>query len=278
MIGGIHIENESIKNKDTFQLQQMILFLKSEIAKYQNEISALKKNDYESLINSLEHENSQLANQKKELSLELMKLKKSFEKEMNTLHEDIQFRETQRIKQVASIEILVKSKNDLQKENSKLTKAIKEAHHELTASKLHWSEKIEKNLIQSVKNIDNTLRNFIQTTEQHLSTIKEELLKNSLETTEINGYLLKEVKNKSNKIDILMIEIDELKEQHQLKPAPPIDDFSSLNPKILAHLDNQIQKMFSQSLNFENQLDEKLRILDDLEHKLIQLTNEIDNK
>ncbi len=278
MIGGIHIDNENIKNKDTFQLQQMIIFLKSEIVKYENELSTLKNSDYSSLVTSLEQENRQLTKQKKELSFELIKLRKAYEKELNNLHEDIQLRENQRIKLVSTIENLVENKKELQIENVKLTQTIKEIQNELAASKLHWSGKIEKHLLHFVDNIDNTLRNFIQKNEQHLTTINEELLKNSSEATEINHYLLKEIKNKSNKIDMLLIEIDELKEQRQIKTSYYDDNSAAMNPNSLAHLDNQIQNMLTQSMNFEEQLDEKIRILDDLEHKLIQLAKEIDKQ
>lgn len=56
---------ESVKNKDVLQLQQTIIFLKSEIAKYQNEISILQSMDDYLMVNSLEQELSQLANEKK---------------------------------------------------------------------------------------------------------------------------------------------------------------------------------------------------------------------
>lgn len=65
MIGGIHVDIESVKNKDVLQLRQTIIFLKSEIAKYQNEISTLQSMDYYSMVNSLEQELSQLVNEKK---------------------------------------------------------------------------------------------------------------------------------------------------------------------------------------------------------------------
>lgn len=237
-----------------------------------------KNSDYYSLVNSLEQENSQLANQKKELSMELMKLRKAFEKELNDLHEDIQFRENQRIKQIAAIEALVKNKHDLQTENIKLTKAIEEAHNELTASKRHWPEQIETVLSKSIETIDHTLRDFIEKNEQQLSTINDKLVKNRSEAIDINRYLLKEVENKSTKIDMLMSEIDELKDQLQKKQPTSIDEKAALNADMLPYLDNQVQRALTQSMSFEAQLDEKLRILDDLEHKLIQLTDEINNK
>ena len=275
MIGGITVDTESLKNKDTLQLQQMIIFLKSEIVKYQNEISSLKNSDDYSMIVSLEQENQQLANAKKELSIELMKLKKAHEKEMNDLHEDIQSRENQRIKLITSIDTLVKAKNELQEENRLLKKTIEEARTELTPPKFPWQEEILKDYVKSVENIDNTLQDFIQKNKQQLSIIIEELIKNRSEAIDINLYLLKEIKSKSDKIEMLMYEIDELKELHHTKLSSSSTMKAEPNSETLSHLDIQVQKMLTQTTNFEAQLDEKIRILDDLESKLIQLANEV---
>lgn len=274
-MGGIHVDIESIKNKDNAELQQMILFLKAQLVKYQHEIASLKKNDYYTLVTSLEQENNQLANQKKGLSLELMKLKKSFEKELNALHEDIQFRENQRIKQISAIEALVKTNKELQTEHSKLTKALKEAHNELTSLQLNQSKMDSKN---SVGNMNNLLRDFIQKNEQQLSTINEELIKNRHEAIDINRYLLKELEHKSNKIDILTKELEELKEPHRKRPQSSLNEKTVMHSTRRSHLDSPMQKALTQSINFETQLNEKLRILDELEHKLTQLAIEIDNK
>lgn len=107
-----------MKSKDPLQLQQTINFLKSEIAKYQNEISTLQSVDHYSMVNSLEQELNQLINEKKELSVELMMLRKSFEKELSELHENIQLREEQRIKLISSIESLVEKKKTYRKKTN----------------------------------------------------------------------------------------------------------------------------------------------------------------
>lgn len=274
MIGGILVDTENIKNKDTLQLQQMILFLKSELVKYQNEISALKNSDYSSLVSHLEQENSLLTKQNKELSIELLKLKKTYEKEMNDLHEDIQSRETQRIKLVSTIEALVKNKKELQTENTKLMKTIEQVHK----SNINIP-KLETDLKKAIENIDQTLQEIMQKNSQQFSTILEELVKSKNETIDINLYLLRELTSKNNKIDLLTGEIDKLKEQlHRESISPGAENTTTINSNTLSQLDTQVQKMLTQSVNFETQLDEKLRILDDLEYKLIQLANDINSK
>ncbi|MER2113064.1 MAG: multidrug ABC transporter ATPase, partial [Solibacillus isronensis] len=146
---------ESVKNKDVLQLQQTIIFLKSEIAKYQNEISTLKSMDYYSMVNSLGQELSQLVNEKKELSLELLMLRKSFEKELSELHENIQLREEQRIKLISSIESLVEKKENLQKENKQLKETIEKT------AKTEIPEARSENYIQAVEELNHLLRSFM---------------------------------------------------------------------------------------------------------------------
>lgn len=272
------MDNESLHNKDLIQLQQRIIFLKSELAKYQTEITTLKESDYHSLVTSLEQDNNRLIAQKKELSLELMKLKKMFESKMNDLHEDIQLRESQRIKLVSSIEALVKNKNDLQAENIKLEKALKEAQKEVKASKFYWRELIETEYSKSVENIENTMRNFIENNGQQLANINDEWINSRNEVSAINQNLLQEMLTTSKKVDMLMSTVEELKEQNPKNSPSLLNDPAVINHTMLSELDNQVQKMFNQSSNFEAQLDEKLRILDDLEYQLIQLTTEIDNQ
>lgn len=247
------------------QLQQMIIFLKSELVKAQNEIAKMQNNDYYSLAFSLEQENNLLTHQKKELSKELLTLKRTFEKEMTKLHEDIQTRENQRLKLISSIEALVQKKNELLEENKKLTESMSEVQREHVAqSTLH----LPKQTVKTIENIDTTLHNFIQINTQQLTLINDELSKNRSEVIDINLYLLKEIKNKSNKIDMLMREMDELKEQQYKQQLASL---GNTHPPTLAHYEDNIQEEVPLVTNFEEQLDEKLRILDDLENELNQL-------
>lgn len=48
-----------------------------------------------------------------------------------------------------------------------------------------------------------------------------------------------------------------------------------MNPEVLTQLDSQVNKVLAQSMDFEKQLNHKLRLLDDLDHKLNELTIEI---
>lgn len=44
------MDNESVNMNDTFQMQQLIIFLKAELAKYKNEVTKHQESDYYSLV------------------------------------------------------------------------------------------------------------------------------------------------------------------------------------------------------------------------------------
>lgn len=258
MIGGNNVDIESVKNKDVLQLQQTIIFLKSEIAKYQNEISTLQSMDYYSIVNSLEQELSQLVNEKRELSMDLMMLRKSFEKELSELHENIQLREEQRIKLISSIEALVEKKENLQKENKQLKETIE------NTAKLETRTASSENYIKAVEKIDNLLRSFMNSNNDQLISLRE--------TINHMHHLLKEIKDKNDEIHSTLEEMAQVKEPEQ-KKYPPSADATSLNR---IDLENQLQNLFIQATSFETELDEKLRILDEFDDKLLLLAIEIE--
>ena len=48
-----------------------------------------------------------------------------------------------------------------------------------------------------------------------------------------------------------------------------------MNPGFITHIDALVNKVFAQLMDFEKQLNHKLRLLEDLDHKLNELTIEI---
>ena len=257
MIGGNHVDIESVKNKDLLQLQQTIIFLKSEIAKYQNEISTLQSMDYYSMVNSLEQELSQLVNEKKELSLELLMLRKSFEKELSELHENIQLREEQRIKLISSIESLVEKKENLQKENKQLKETIEKT------AKTETPVARSENYIQAVEELDHLLRSFMNSNNEQLLSLRE--------TINQQHDLLKHIKDKNDEIYSTLEEMAQIKE-------PEHNNYSPTDEQSVTriNLENQLQNLFIQATSFETELDEKLRILDEFDDKLLLLAIEIE--
>ncbi|MFJ7737016.1 hypothetical protein ACIQ2D_11815 [Lysinibacillus sp. NPDC097287] len=277
------MDNESIKNNDPFQLQQMIIFLKAELAKYKNEVRIHRESDYYSLVVKLEEEIVQLMSEKKELSLVILKLKKDFEKEKNEYNEVIQSQDIQRVKQISSIEALLKEKNELRTINKQLSEALKKAQEELVAYSQDRGELREVNYKGIIDNLENKLIDFFQETNKQMHSVVgkfEETHKEMHESDYVKKYLVKELEEKSNEIEKLLHKITELKERDEdaTGGSSSLDGEQAKNNQVLAYLDAQVEKVMGQSRDFEEQLDEKLRILNDLERKLDQLVIDIEGQ
>ena len=113
------MSNAQNLDEQIFQLKQTIMFLKSEITRYQHE---LQHNDYYSLNLNLENENAELKQQGKLLSLELLKLQRNFDKEQENFKNEIQKLKEQKQKNITSIQKFIKEKESLRNDNAQLTK------------------------------------------------------------------------------------------------------------------------------------------------------------
>jgi len=263
VIGGASVDNDIVKNNDPVQLQQMIIFLRAELAKYKNEVKRLRDSDYYSLVLRLERENVQLTKQKKELSMELLKQKRDHERKIKTYYDDIQAREIQKKKQLSSIESLLKELEELRAENKLIKETLKSTKDEFLSVNSDVNYKI------LVDGLENKLNVFTRDISQQMKTMMEAIERSRVEQTNsdnLNKHLAKEIEEKSTEIERL----SDIK-----KHSFSLNGKTMMNPEVLLNLDVQVNKVLAQSMDFEKQLNHKLRLLDDLEHKLNELTIEI---
>ncbi|EAZ86682.1 hypothetical protein AB9L15_22515 [Lysinibacillus fusiformis] len=236
------MDNDIVNNNDPLQLQQMIIFLRAELAKYKNEVKRLRDSDYYALVLRLERENIQLTRLRKDLSMELLKLKRDFDKELEAYDEEIQKRELQRKKQIASIESLLKELNELREENKLLKDNI-----DISIEETNYKSMMEE--------LDKRFNDFTIVTggqmERILETI-EQSYRNKVETDSLYEQLVKELEMKNLEIEKLTNEIKGYKNQS----------------------DASIVKM-NESINIDEQIDFRLRMLDELDQKLNELAFEI---
>ncbi|MGE7946093.1 hypothetical protein [Lysinibacillus sp. NPDC093688] len=261
------MDNDIVKNNDPIQLQQMIIFLRAELAKFKNEVKRLRDGDYYSLILRLERENVELTKQKKGLSMELLKLKRDHERTTKTYYDDIQAREIQKKKQLSSIEGLLKELEELRAENKLIKESLKFTKDESI------SMNSDVNYKTTVDDLENKLNVFTRDLSQQMKTIIEAIERSRLEqanSDNLNKHLAKEIEEKSSEIAKLSDELADVK-NHRLS----LSGKTMMNPEFLTHVDAQVNKVLAQSVDFEKQLNHKLRLLEDLDHKLNALTIEI---
>jgi len=264
VIGGVSVDNDIVKNNDPIQLQQMIIFLRAELAKYKNEVKRLRDGDYYSLILRLERENVELTKQKKELSMELLKLKRDHDRTIKTYYDDIQAREIQKKKQLSSIESLLKELEELRAENKLIKESLKFTKDELLSMN---SDKV------TVDSLENKLNVFTRDISQQMQSIIEAIERSRLEqnnSDSLNKHLAKEIEEKSIEIVKLSEELADVKKQ-----SLSLSGKTKVDSEFLTHIDAQVNKVLAQSMDFEKQLNHKLRLLEDLDHKLNELTIEI---
>ncbi|MBU5251199.1 hypothetical protein KQI46_04505 [Lysinibacillus capsici] len=242
------MDNDIVKNNDPIQLQQMIIFLRAELAKYKNEVKRLRDSDYYALVLRLERENVQLTRHKKDLSMELLKLKRDFDKELQAYDEEIQKREAQRKKQIVSIEALLKELAELRVENKSLMdkiQASKEAP--IDPNERSIVEGIDKKLIDYTTMASKQMENIIETLEKYH--------REKVESDSLHRHLLSELEMKNLDIERLSNEIVTLKKQSK-------DSSTSMK----------------QGVNIDEQIDFRLRMLDELDEKLNELALEINSE
>ncbi|MER2108542.1 MAG: hypothetical protein ABS949_16565 [Solibacillus sp.] len=251
------MNNRRNPNQDTLQLQQMIIFLKSEIAKYKNEVHQLQKNDYYSLALNLEEENLQLKKQQRELSKELLKIKRLFQKEVTTFQMDVQTYEQKRKKLLSSIQRLVAEKNQLQLANQQLAKTLKNTQRKTQSMLSSQKERYQKSFEQSQLDFNE------QATKQ-LNSIQEQL-NNAFQDA------FGKVEVESNQIKLLLNELKEARE------GTTSSEKVVKHSNTLAHLEDQMQIIYNKTTQFEQQLEKKFQMLHNFEKQFIQLTNDIKN-
>jgi len=242
------MDNDIVKNNDPIQLQQMIIFLRAELAKYKNEVKKLRDSDYYALVLRLERENVQLTRLRKDLSMELLKLKRDFDKDLQAYDEEIQRREAQRKKQIASIEALLKELAELRAENKSLKDKIQASN----------GASIDTNHRSIIEGIDKKLSTYTATADKHMENIIETLEKyhrEKVESDSLHRHLLSELETKNLDIERLSNEIVALKKQS--KDGSPL---------------------MKQGVNIDEQIDFRLRMLDELDEKLNELALEINSE
>jgi len=265
MIGGTIVDNQSIKNTDPIQLQQMIIFLRAELAKYKNEVSRLRDSDYYSLVLRLERENVQLTKHNKELSMDRLKWKRTAERNAKAYAEDMQSKEHQRKKHISSIDALLKEVEHLRVDNKRLLLTNQATNDELLAIK----KELEGYENRAIENLENQLSTYTKETNEKMTVILDAI--QHLANTTVYDKLMKELAERNNEITSLSAELAKIKSENTALWG----EENSVNGKALSYVDAKIQKILAQSIDFEEQLDIKIRLLDDLEQQLTQLALEI---
>ena len=153
----------------------------------------------------------------------------------------------------------------------------------------------------TIEQLENKLVDLIQEENKQVHSHLKKLdiaNKERTQSEKVRQRLLLELEEKNNTIGKLQHEISNLKQQNEKHSdaiaevekklnqkndsQAGIDSFSSIStptidPETLIQLDHQIKEVVAKSLDYEEKLDAKLLIVHSLEHKIDQLTVEIED-
>ena len=247
------MNSENIKNNDPLQLQQIIIFLKAELAKYKYEVKKYQDSYHYSVVENLEQENIQLTNEKNELAEELVKLNQEFEKRASDYKGPVQLQGIQGQRYMTSIDTFQKTKTDLLPISKQLTEVINklkdEANIDLHRYKKHDRQvtSLHKKLANNKTTIDqleNKLVDFIQEENKQVHSQLEKLdiaNKERTQSEKVRQRLQIELEEKNNTIGKLQHEISNLKEQNEKHTeAIAIEEKNLTNKTTIAQLENKL--------------------------------------
>ncbi|NYF26356.1 hypothetical protein [Sporosarcina sp. JAI121] len=237
------MNSEKIKNNDPLQLQQMIIFLKAELAKYKSEVKKYQDSYHYSVVENLELENIQLTKEKKDLAEELVKLNQEFEKRASDYKGPFQLQGIQGKRYITSIDTFQKTKTDLLPISKQLTEVINKLKdgantdqqrykkHDRQVTSLH--KKLANNKT-TIEQLEYTLVDLIQETNKQVHSQLEKLdiaNKERTQSEKVKQRLLIELEEKNNTIGKLQHEISNLKEQNEKQTEAIAIGEKSLNYK-----------------------------------------------
>lgn len=259
---------ESIKNNDPIQLKQMIIFLKAELVKNEHKLHELESGYHNSVIEDLEQENAQLSKEKNELAEKLrsvrsikyvsltdtMKKPKIEQLPLNTQLNDVE-------------QLITEHAEDKDKKYLHLEQQMTSFQQQLTKYTSTFTQ-MENKLVELIQNSTQQIHNEIES----LRAVR----KKDSQYEEKEQRLLKKIEEQKDFIQNLNQENKKLKaEKVESVEAVQFNENYSLVMELLFQVEEELKAVVVKSEVYEKSLDAKLAIVQALEIKLEQLTDEI---
>ena len=264
------MNSENMKNNDPIQLQQMIIFLKSEVTKYKKQVDLNKNRDHYSLIDKLEQENKQLTNELDELSQELDVLKDEFGKQANNNRDRLKQHEIEIEKKENLIDTLQVKNAELWMMNKQLVETVNKIIYGMITNQ-RGSRKQDRQVSAlhskladyrtTIEQLEKRLLDFIQITGKDIHAKIESLDRNDQENSQLGIVKHHVLHARLKKTPTLVKQVN--------------SDSSNIPHENLEVLERRINNMITQSTDYEEDLEAKLLLLNELEQKLDQLALQV---
>jgi len=259
-----------MKNNDPIQLQQMIIFLKSEVTKYKKQVDLYNNRDHYSLIDKLEQENRQLTNEVDELSKELSVLKNEFGKQANNIRDRLKQHEVDNEKKDTMVETLQMKNAELWMMNRQLVETVKKNIYGMVTNQ-RGQRKQDRQVSalhskladyqSTIEQLEKKLLDFIQVTGKDIHAKIENLERNDQENSQLGIVKHHVLHARLKKTPTLVKQVN--------------SDSSNIPHENLEVLKRRINNMITQSTDYEEDLQAKLLLLNELEQKLDRLALQV---
>lgn len=185
------------------------------------------------------------------------------------------------------IDLLERDNVQLMQDKKELSKELSALKSQFATSQISEREQEEsslRNMLEdyklAIEKLEKKLVGFIHEENKQVQIKKEELEKinqNNNESRKVEERLVMDLEEKDMTIRKLRQDLLDLKRKSdvQRESSQKVGPISLLNTETLEQLENQIKRMFTDSLAYEQKLNEKLFILNNFERKIDQLTSEI---
>ena len=185
------------------------------------------------------------------------------------------------------IDLLERDNVQLMQDKKELSKELFALKSQFATSQISEREQEEsslRNMLEdyklAIEKLEKKLVGFIHEENKQVQIKKEELEKinqNNNESRKVEERLVMDLEEKDMTIRKLRQDLLDLKRKSdvQRESSQKVGPISLLNTETLEQLENQIKRMFTDSLAYEQKLNEKLFILNNFERKIDQLTSEI---
>ena len=185
------------------------------------------------------------------------------------------------------IDLLERDNVQLMQDKKELSKELSALKSQFATSQISEREQEEsslRNMLEdyklAIEKLEKKIVGFIHEENKQVQIKKEELEKinqNNNESRKVEERLVMDLEEKDMTIRKLRQDLLDLKKKsdEQRESSQKVGPISLLNTETLEQLENQIKRMFTESLAYEQKLNEKLFILNNFERKIDQLTSEI---
>ncbi|MCP3029089.1 hypothetical protein [Halobacillus sp. A5] len=270
---------------DPIQMQQKLIYFKSELDKYKEKVKDYQDNYHYSQLEALKKENAYLLEQNEEFSVQLNAARGELDRRLKGHDREINSYKENKEKLINEKTAVQHKNSELFQQQQKLLSELKTLKEELSTNRSRLSQQqndmamLQASYVNAQKELEE--KNKELSTERIAKTNAVDKLK-TLENNwiEDKAYFEENMEALTLENNTLQTKVEQLEEQLKQAVAVPEESEELIEDQdlqFLAQLETQVKDLLGFSSEFEEDEDSKVIFMRVLENKLSELSNEIDD-